>query len=65
MRNHDQAIRNLQGIPGGEAALHRLYQQVQEPLMDSVMGAPGAGSQYAAANGGTGQGAGKTGEIRF
>ncbi|GMT28080.1 hypothetical protein PFISCL1PPCAC_19377, partial [Pristionchus fissidentatus] len=36
MRNHDQAIRNLQGIPGGEAALQRLYQEVQEPLLNSA-----------------------------
>lgn len=48
MRNHDQAIRNIQGIPGGEAALHRLYQEVQEPLMNSVLGAPESGSPYAA-----------------
>ncbi|KAE9548729.1 hypothetical protein FO519_008057 [Halicephalobus sp. NKZ332] len=38
MRNHDQAIRNLQGIPGGEAALQRLYQDVQEPLLNSATG---------------------------
>ncbi|KAI1716747.1 WD40-like beta propeller repeat domain-containing protein [Ditylenchus destructor] len=36
LRNHDQAIRNLQGIPGGEAALQRLYEEVQEPLLNSA-----------------------------
>uniref|UniRef100_A0A1I7WX79 Ubiquitin-like domain-containing protein n=1 Tax=Heterorhabditis bacteriophora TaxID=37862 RepID=A0A1I7WX79_HETBA len=36
MRSHDLAIRNLQGIPGGEAALQRLYQDVQEPLLNSA-----------------------------
>uniref|UniRef100_A0A914YQC3 Ubiquilin n=1 Tax=Panagrolaimus superbus TaxID=310955 RepID=A0A914YQC3_9BILA len=36
MRNHDQAIRNLQGIPGGEAALQRLYTDIQEPLLNSA-----------------------------
>ncbi|CAB3408738.1 unnamed protein product [Caenorhabditis bovis] len=36
MRNHDIAIRNLQGIPGGEAALERLYNDVQEPLLSST-----------------------------
>uniref|UniRef100_A0AC34FGE2 Ubiquilin n=1 Tax=Panagrolaimus sp. ES5 TaxID=591445 RepID=A0AC34FGE2_9BILA len=36
MRNHDQAIRNLQGIPGGEAALQRLYTDIQEPLLNST-----------------------------
>ncbi|CAJ0962949.1 unnamed protein product, partial [Mesorhabditis belari] len=32
MRNHDIAIRNLQGIPGGEAALQRLYQDGGNPF---------------------------------
>lgn len=53
MRNHDQAIRNLQGIPGGEAALQRLYQDVQEPLLNSATsgGNPFAsGSNAPAAN---------------
>uniref|UniRef100_A0A1I8B6L4 UBA domain-containing protein n=1 Tax=Meloidogyne hapla TaxID=6305 RepID=A0A1I8B6L4_MELHA len=50
MRNHDQAIRNIQGIPGGEAALHRMYQEVQEPLMNSVLGDAGTGGQYASNN---------------
>uniref|UniRef100_A0A915PLG0 Ubiquilin n=1 Tax=Setaria digitata TaxID=48799 RepID=A0A915PLG0_9BILA len=36
MRSRDQAIRNLQGIPGGQAALQRLYQDVQEPLLNSA-----------------------------
>ncbi|KAF7638194.1 hypothetical protein Mgra_00002422 [Meloidogyne graminicola] len=50
MRNHDQAIRNIQGIPGGEAALHRMYQEVQEPLMNSVLGDTATGGQYASNN---------------
>lgn len=52
MRNHDQAIRNLQGIPGGEAALQRLYSEVQEPLMNSTVGALG-GNPFAAQNNST------------
>ncbi|VDD91579.1 unnamed protein product [Enterobius vermicularis] len=31
MRNHDRA-----GIPGGQAALQRLYQDIQEPLLNSA-----------------------------
>lgn len=61
MRNHDLAIRNLQvsfgsyrwkltvsiqGIPGGEAALQRLYQDVQEPLLNSATSTFG-GNPYA------------------
>ncbi|CAI5437932.1 unnamed protein product [Caenorhabditis angaria] len=38
MRNHDLAMRNLQGIPGGEAALERLYNDVQAPLLNSTTG---------------------------
>lgn len=38
VRSHDQAVRNLQGIPGGEAALQRLYRDVQEPLLNSTLG---------------------------
>jgi ubiquilin len=47
MRNHDQAIRNLQGIPGGEAALQRLYQDIQEPLLNS---ATSGSNPFASAN---------------
>ena len=46
MRNHDIAIRNLQGIPGGEAALERLYNDVHEPLLNSTTGSLG-GNPYA------------------
>lgn len=49
MRNHDQAIRNLQGIPGGEAALHRLFQEVQEPLLNSTVGSL-SGNPFASSN---------------
>jgi ubiquilin len=49
MRNHDQAIRNLQGIPGGEAALQRLYQDVQEPLLNSTVGSL-SGNPFASNN---------------
>ncbi|CAD5210020.1 unnamed protein product [Bursaphelenchus xylophilus] len=49
MRNHDQAIRNLQGIPGGEAALQRLYEDVQVPLLNSTAGSLG-GNPYSAGN---------------
>lgn len=34
MRSNDRAVSNLQGLPGGQAALQRLYQDIQEPLMN-------------------------------
>uniref|UniRef100_A0A0N5B0P5 Ubiquilin n=1 Tax=Syphacia muris TaxID=451379 RepID=A0A0N5B0P5_9BILA len=36
LRNHDRAVRNLQGIPGGQAVLQRIYQDIQEPLVNSA-----------------------------
>jgi ubiquilin len=39
----------LQGIPGGEAALQRLYQDVQEPLLNSTVGSL-AGNPFASTN---------------
>ena len=36
MRNHDRAVQNLEGIPGGMAALQRLYQDVADPMMDAA-----------------------------
>lgn len=29
MRSHDRAVSNLEGIPGGIAALQRLYRDIQ------------------------------------
>lgn len=36
MRSHDRALSNLEGIPGGMAALHRLYRDVQEPMLNAA-----------------------------
>uniref|UniRef100_A0A7E4W764 Ubiquitin-like domain-containing protein n=1 Tax=Panagrellus redivivus TaxID=6233 RepID=A0A7E4W764_PANRE len=58
MRNHDQAIRNLQGIPGGEAALQRLYTDIQEPLLNSTTGA--GGNPFASSTGGANNAANTT-----
>lgn len=30
----------IKGIPGGEAALQRIYEQVQEPLLNSMLRQP-------------------------
>ncbi|CAI4225214.1 unnamed protein product [Auanema sp. JU1783] len=50
LRSHDLAIRNLQGIPGGEAALQRLYHDVQEPLLNGTVAGLG-GNPFASRNG--------------
>jgi ubiquilin len=40
MRNTDRAMSNIESLPGGSAALHRLYNEVQAPLMDATAGGP-------------------------
>jgi ubiquilin len=44
MRNTDRAMSNLESIPGGSAALHKLYNEVQEPLFEATRGAETSGS---------------------
>jgi len=36
MRNQDRAMANIESLPGGYNALRRMYQDVQEPMMDAV-----------------------------
>ena len=38
MRSTDRAMSNLESIPGGSAALHKLYNEVQEPLFEASRG---------------------------
>lgn len=33
MRSHDRALSNLESIPGGHSALHRMYRDIQEPMI--------------------------------
>ena len=44
MRSTDRAMSNLESIPGGSAALHKLYNEVQEPLFEASRGADSSGS---------------------
>lgn len=36
MRNTDRAMSNIESLPGGSAALHKLYNEVQAPLFDAA-----------------------------
>ena len=38
MRNTDRAMSNIESIPGGTAALHKLYNEVQAPLFEASQG---------------------------
>ncbi len=41
MRNTDRAMSNIESLPGGSAALHKLYNEVQAPLFDAASGGMG------------------------
>ncbi|KAH1023442.1 hypothetical protein HUJ04_012643 [Dendroctonus ponderosae] len=36
MRSHDRALSNLESIPGGYNALHRMYRDIQEPMLSAA-----------------------------
>ncbi|XP_030756219.1 ubiquilin-4 [Sitophilus oryzae] len=36
MRSHDRAMSNLESIPGGYNALHRMYRDIQEPMLSAA-----------------------------
>lgn len=36
MRSHDRAMSNLESVPGGYNALHRIYRDIQEPMMNAA-----------------------------
>lgn len=38
MRSHDRAMSNLESVPGGFNALHRIYRDIQEPMMNATSG---------------------------
>lgn len=38
MRNNDRAMANIENVPGGFDALHRMYENVQAPMMEAAAG---------------------------
>lgn len=36
MRSHDRAMSNLESVPGGYNALHRIYRDIQEPMLNAA-----------------------------
>lgn len=55
MRNQDLAMSQIENIPGGFSALRRMYEDVQEPMMDAMSGSAGnaSGSSTSNANSGS------------
>merc|ERR1712157_513019 len=39
MRNQDLAMSQIENLPGGFSALRRMYEDIQEPMMDAMAGA--------------------------
>jgi len=52
MRNQDLAMSQIENIPGGFSALRRMYEDVQEPMLDAFSG--GGGDATAGGGGGAG-----------
>ena len=42
MRNTDRAMSNIESLPGGSAALHKLYNEVQAPLFEASQASAGS-----------------------
>ena len=38
MRSYDRAVLNLESIPGGSGHLQRIYESVQEPMLNAMQG---------------------------
>ncbi|VEL10244.1 unnamed protein product [Protopolystoma xenopodis] len=55
VRNYDRALSNLESLPGGMQHLQRIFQDIQEPMMDAVRTMGGANDNPFAdlASGGT------------
>mmetsp|Transcript_5235 Transcript_5235/g.9973 ORF Transcript_5235/g.9973 Transcript_5235/m.9973 type:complete len:589 (-) Transcript_5235:76-1842(-) len=58
MRNQDLAMSQIENIPGGFSALRRMYEDVQEPMMDAMAngGLSGGNNDTAATGSGSGNG---------
>jgi len=51
MRNQDLAMSQIENIPGGFSALRRMYEDVQEPMMDAMSG--GNGGEFPSSSSGS------------
>ncbi|KFD73310.1 hypothetical protein M514_04594 [Trichuris suis] len=47
MRNHDRLVSNIESMPGGMATLQRMYQEIQEPMMNATRDQFGAPNPFA------------------
>mmetsp|Transcript_45787 Transcript_45787/g.139090 ORF Transcript_45787/g.139090 Transcript_45787/m.139090 type:complete len:634 (-) Transcript_45787:399-2300(-) len=51
MRNQDLAMSQIENVPGGFNALRRMYDEVQEPMMDAMAGGGTEASSFGSGNG--------------
>jgi len=61
MRNQDLALSQIENIPGGFSALRRMYEDVQEPMMDAFSGGADASSSTGSSGNGNSSGSGAAG----
>merc|ERR1711962_935086 len=62
MRNQDRAMSNLESLPGGQNALHRMYRDIQEPMLNAAQEQMGSNPFQALGGNNAGSNSGSTGQ---
>merc|ERR1712241_1557239 len=62
MRNQDRAMSNLESLPGGQNALHRMYRDIQEPMLNAAQEQMGSNPFQALGGNNAGSSSGTTGQ---
>jgi len=62
MRNQDRAMSNLESLPGGQNALHRMYRDIQEPMLNAAQEQVGSNPFQALSGNNSGTSTGQSGE---
>merc|ERR1712212_740052 len=62
MRNQDRAMSNLESLPGGQNALHRMYRDIQEPMLNAAQEQVGSNPFQALSGNNSGTTTGTTGQ---
>jgi len=62
MRNQDRAMSNLESLPGGQNALHRMYRDIQEPMLNAAQEQMGSNPFQALGGNNAGSNSGTTGQ---
>ena len=63
MRNQDRAMSNLESLPGGQNALHRMYRDIQEPMLNAAQEQMGSNPFQALGGNNAGSNSGKVSKV--